>query len=339
MKAYILNSVNNLTYCDVDKPAIKDNEVLVSVRAAGVCSSDIPRVYTNGTYRFPTVIGHEFAGVVHSVGKAVDTKWIGKRVGVFPLIPCKKCKNCIEGKYEMCDNYNYLGSRCDGGFAEYVAVPEWNLLALPERVTFVQAAMLEPSAVAYHAFNALKAQKGDIIGVWGSGAIAVLCAMLAKTEGFDVYVIGRNEKKRALIEKCGMINYDNASITSIYDLKINKIIEAVGSQDAINGCIEALSAGGTAVMMGNPYTDIYMPKNTYWRILRKQLTLTGTWNSFYEKDSDCDWKHVLDLMERGSFRPELAVTHCYKQNELLSALNLMKDKKQEYLKEMVIFNE
>ena len=92
-------------------------------------------------------------------------------------------------------------------------------------------------------------------------------------------------------------------------------------------------------MMGNPYTDIYMPKNTYWRILRKQLTLTGTWNSFYEKDSDCDWKHVLDLMERGSFRPELAVTHCYKQNELLSALNLMKDKKQEYLKEMVIFNE
>lgn len=117
MKAYALHGVNDLRYEEVDIPEVKDNEVLVNVQAAGVCGSDIPRIYKTGTYSFPLIPGHEFSGVVEMVGQKVDDKWSGKRVGVFPLIPCRKCIPCKSKRFEMCRHYSYLGSRSDGGFA------------------------------------------------------------------------------------------------------------------------------------------------------------------------------------------------------------------------------
>ena len=90
---------------------------------------------------------------MEEVGPEVDEAWLQKRVGVFPLIPCGKCGPCRQKKYEMCRSYNYLGSRCDGGFAEYAAVPVANLIELPENVSFEEAAMLEPMAVAVHAMR------------------------------------------------------------------------------------------------------------------------------------------------------------------------------------------
>ena len=92
---------------------------MIEVQAAGICGSDIPRIFTTGTYHFPTIPGHEFSGKVVEVFDESGVSWLGKRVGIFPLIPCKECAPCQKEAYEMCTNYNYLGSRCDGGFAEY----------------------------------------------------------------------------------------------------------------------------------------------------------------------------------------------------------------------------
>ena len=156
MKALVLNDVGKLTVKDVPVPKVGDDEVLVKVGACGICGSDIPRVYRDGAHVMPLVIGHEFAGTV-----AED----GRRVGVFPLIPCMKCECCRNRKYEMCSNYSYLGSRRDGGFAEYVAVPKWNLIDLPESVTMEQAAMLEPMAVAVHAIRQVKPSADDTVVV------------------------------------------------------------------------------------------------------------------------------------------------------------------------------
>ena len=131
MKAYQLYAVNDLRYGDIEEPILEDGWVLVQVKAVGICSSDIPRIFENGTYHFPTIPGHEFSGVVKKVFSKDDEEWIGKSVGVFPLIPCKICEQCKKQNYEMCENYDYIGSRRDGAFADYVAVPVWNLLELP----------------------------------------------------------------------------------------------------------------------------------------------------------------------------------------------------------------
>ena len=121
MKAYVLEAVNKLEYKEVSMPECKSGYALVEVKAAGICGSDIPRIFETGTYHFPTIPGHEFSGIVREVVDEEYKDLIGERVGVFPLIPCRECTPCKEEKYELCRNYNYLGSRCDGGFAEYVA--------------------------------------------------------------------------------------------------------------------------------------------------------------------------------------------------------------------------
>lgn len=115
MKAYVLEGINQLEYKEIDKPQLSDGYVLVAVQAAGICGSDIPRIFTTGTYHFPTIPGHEFSGKVVEAYDESGASWVGKRVGIFPLIPCKECAPCQKEAYEMCSNYNYLGSRCDEG--------------------------------------------------------------------------------------------------------------------------------------------------------------------------------------------------------------------------------
>lgn len=100
------------------------------------------------------------------VGIGVKPEWKNKRVGVFPLIPCGACMFCKKKQYEMCRNYSYLGSRQDGGFAEYVAVPEWNLIELPESVLFEEAVMMEPMSVAVHAIRRAQPDKDGVCYIW-----------------------------------------------------------------------------------------------------------------------------------------------------------------------------
>ena len=110
MKAYVLHGIGDLRYEDVPLPEFRPGWALVKVLAAGICSSDIPRIFEKGTYHFPTIPGHEFCGRVEAVHDGADRGWVGKRVGVYPLIPCKKCPSCLKGEYETCSNYDYIGS-------------------------------------------------------------------------------------------------------------------------------------------------------------------------------------------------------------------------------------
>ena len=163
MKAYVLNKIGDLSYQDVPKPELKKDWALIKVKAAGICSSDIPRIYERGTYHFPTIPGHEFAGDVVKVNGEKYTDIVGKRVSVFPLIPCGKCSQCKKKMYEMCENYDYIGSRRNGGFAEYVEVPVWNLIELGENISYESAALMEPLSVALHAIRKANISKNNSI--------------------------------------------------------------------------------------------------------------------------------------------------------------------------------
>ena len=122
-KAWVLKNVGEIVFSDVEIPMPKEDEVRVRVKAAGICGSDIPRIYETGAHNMPLIPGHEFSGVVESIGKKVSPSWLGKRVAVFPKIACGKCRECQDELPDMCQNYDYIGSRRDGAFAEYVTVP------------------------------------------------------------------------------------------------------------------------------------------------------------------------------------------------------------------------
>lgn len=329
MKAYVLHGVGNLLYEDVPVPELKSGWALVKVLAAGICSSDIPRIFEKGTYRFPTIPGHEFCGVVEKVYDSENESWIGKRVGVYPLIPCKKCASCAKTEYETCGNYDYIGSRRDGAFAEYALVPVWNLIELPDEISDVDGAMLEPASVALHAVRKLGNLSGKSACVVGSGAIGFISGQWLNALGADrVMVKGRSTAKQAIAEQCGL-----EYVTEARE-KFDCIVEAVGSPEAVAESIALAKPGGRLVLMGNPNRDINMKQDVYWQILRKQLIIYGTWNSSF-KIEGCDWIESIRAIADGKIRVEHLCTHLLVPSVLARGLDIMRNAKEPYCKIIV----
>lgn len=334
MKANVLHAVGQLVYEEVEIPALTKEQVLVQVMAAGICGSDVGRVLKTGTYHFPTIIGHEFAGRVVEVGDSRHAHLLNKKVGVYPLIPCKECKHCERGNYELCDHYNYLGSRCNGGFAEYVAVPAWNIIQVPEEISFEEAAMLEPAAVAMHALRQAELKTGDIVALWGPGTIGMILAQLAVIGGAEkVYIIGRDQRKLDFIKTLGFQQVCNsASIDPVKWLLeetgnngVDINVEGTGAGKILNHCLETTAPYRTIVTLGNPGEDIHLEKQTYWRLLRKQLVIKGTWNSSFGTHNS-DWEAILDLLEAGKLNLKSLISHRLPLSELNNGINLMKAK-------------
>lgn len=337
MKAYNLHSVNDLRYEDVPMPKCPKGWAIIEVKAAGICSSDISRVFKKGTYHFPTIPGHEFSGIVHSVADAENNPLVGAPVGVFPLIPCRNCDPCKERRYEMCTNYDYVGSRRDGAFAEYVAVPVWNIVELPETISLEVAAMIEPFAVALHAIKIGVVNKGMSVGIVGTGMIGIAAGQWAKMFGASsVTVIGRSDDKRKMVENCGLeyVVCNDSSSISEYDF----VLEAVGTTKAIELAISATRRGGSLVLMGNPSGDITITQAIYWKILRKQLKISGTWNSSYDGINPSDWTDVVNALANKAIIADSLITHRFSQDKVIHGLELMREHKEPYCKVMTIWN-
>lgn len=351
MRAWVLEDVGKFVLKDVPKPDAADGKVVVRVKSAGICGSDIQRVYENGAHRMPLIIGHEFSGQVESFGKYVSKDWTRKRVGIFPLIPCGQCPACLSKKYEMCAQYSYLGSRENGGFAEYVSVPEWNLMSLPDEVSFEQAAMLEPMAVAVHAMRRMDIKQEASVAVCGLGTIGLLLIMFLLERGIkNVYAIGSKEAQRESVIALGLAE-ENFCDSSVMDAKdfINRktedkgaeiFFECVGKNETVAQAIDMTAAGGQICMVGNPYSDMRLDRDTYWKILRRQMRITGTWNSSYlgGTDEDAlsdDWHYVINRLEAGHVKPERLITHRLSMEQLDTGLEIMRDKKEPYIKIMV----
>lgn len=337
MKAYVLRAINDFGLTDVEPPVAGEDEVLVRVRAAGICGSDIPRIFTAGTYHYPLIPGHEFAGEV--VPDADDKDKQGsKRVGVFPLIPCMKCPQCLAQKYEMCRDYNYIGSRCNGAFAEYVAVPKKNLISLPDNVSFEAAAMLEPAAVAAHAMRAVHPRKDETVAVCGLGTIGLLVVMMLIEAGIkDIIVFGNHEYQRQTAISLG-IKPENIGLKN---RPIDVFFECVGSNETVGWALNLTKPGGRVMLVGNPRGDMLLDKNTYWKILRNQLTLMGTWNSSFSMDgfrnltNPDDWYYVLERMASGRLDVEKLITHRFDMKDFHKGFEIMKDKSEPYTKVMM----
>ncbi|MCD8153175.1 MAG: galactitol-1-phosphate 5-dehydrogenase [Clostridiales bacterium] len=341
MKALVLHGIGDLRYEDVKKPEPKEGEVLLKIRACGICSSDIPRIYTTGTYHFPTIPGHEMAGEVVALGKGTDERLLGRRAAVFPLLPCRECEPCGKGQYAQCRNYNYFGSRCDGGYAEYLAVPVWNLVLFEDTLDYRMAAMCEPSAVSLHALHLARLQKGQTVAVVGAGTIAFLIAAFAAEQGASrVIVCGRSEAKLAFARKRGYGTVDTRKgnveeqVKDLLDGEgADVVFECVGKASTAGNAVEACGTFGTVVLVGNPEGDMTFEKNVYWKLLRQQITVRGTWNSSYNEREN-DWRDALACMAGNPEAFGELVTQTFPLSAGEAALACVRDRNQFSLKVM-----
>lgn len=362
MKAWRLYGINDLRYEEGQRPSPEAGQVLLNVKAAGICGSDIQRVFETGAHRHPLVIGHEFSGVVEEVGPEVDEAWLQKRVGVFPLIPCGKCGPCRQKKYEMCRSYNYLGSRCDGGFAEYAAVPVANLIELPENVSFEEAAMLEPMAVAVHAmrqgiggensrgpaqcpgagYSSQAVLSRDApVTICGFGTIGTLLGAFLTEAGYrNLYVVGNkdSQRERALSMGISPHHYCDGKKEEVsawlqeHAGGTDAFFECTGKNQVLTWGIDSVRPSGKVILVGNPLSDMTLGRDTYWKILRNQLTLTGTWNSSFTGEDTDDWHYAVKRLETCSIAPAALITHRLPRRKLWDGLMIMREKKEDYCK-------
>ena len=307
-------------------PTPAPGECLFEVKACGICGSDVPRVFLGTSYYYPIVLGHEFAGVVK---ESADPELVGKRACVFPILPCGKCDACQKEQWASCVKYDYYGSRRDGGMQSTLCIKEKNLIPLPDNVSFEAGAMIEPSAVCLHAVKKAQIKKGCTVGVFGAGTIGLLCAMWARAMGAESVVLSDpNEERMAFAQTLGFAKMEEQDRPDV-------VIEASGAGAALSDAIARIVPHGTVVLVGNTERDITLSRTTYSAILRKQLTLTGSWNSDFRSDVN-DWQESIDAISRGVITPEVLITHRFALEKADEAFAMIEKRETLYNKIMVV---
>ncbi len=345
MEAAVLHAPGDLRVETVLTPGkIGGKEVLVKVRAAGICGSDIDRIMKTGTYSFPTIPGHEFCGEIEETGREIDDYKKGDRVLVVPLLPCFRCEFCRQGNFGLCDDYNYLGSRTDGGFARFVKAPARNLIRLPDEVSFRQGACIEPAAVTLHGIKKINVSTGDTVAVIGCGTLGLFAVQLAKISGSTrVIAIDIASDKLELADLIGADETVNAAesdpVESVKRITGNRgvdvAVEAAGSSRTQDQCLRITKKNGNILYLGTVHSDVVIPRESSERIVRYELTIKGAWNSCSAPFPGTEWHDALEYVKKGSLKIDPLITHEFELKEAPRVFSDLANKKYSFTK--VIF--
>ncbi len=331
MKAARLYGKQDLRLEEVPMPEVKPGEVLIKVKAVGICGSDLSR-YTKLGPKFPEkgplVWGHEFSGEVTEVGEGVTSYKAGDHVTACPALPCFECEYCKKGEYARCMTLEVIGAVRDGAFAEYIALPERNLVPLPKNVSFEQAALIEPTCVCFHGLYKLNMQPGDDVAVMGCGPIGLLAIQSAKVFGAKrIIAIDIMEEKLEWAKACGATDVVLSKIDD-YDSARNGVLEVTNGR----GVDVVIESGGTPVTsaqvlglgckgakvlyLGIPYGDITIPREYFEKIGRSELTIYGAWNAIQQGFPGKPWTSVVAFLEKGMLDFSPIITHRYPLDDI-----------------------
>jgi L-iditol 2-dehydrogenase len=311
MRAIVLHSPGDIRLEDRPKPSAEPGHVVVRVASVGVCGSDLPRMLVKGAWKMPLITGHEFAGHISEIGEGVEGWSIGELVAVPPLLPCRLCSQCATGNFSRCSDYDYFGSRRDGAYAEYVAVPVGNLLKAPQHLDPRAIAMTDPASIALHAiWKAGGIAVGQTGGVVGCGPIGLFAIQWLRLMGAsEVIAVDVSEEKLALAREAGASICVLARDLSRNEARADVVIEAVGIEATINSAVMLAGSGGHVTFIGIPVPDITLANKTFQYLLRQEITLHGSWNSFGAPFPGPQWTTTLAKFGTGELKWEFMISH------------------------------
>ncbi len=311
MKAGVVYAREDIRYDDIEKPAPKAGQVLVKVKYTGVCGSDIPRVNGDACHFFPNVLGHEFSGTIAEVGEGVTTVSVGDRVAGVPLVPCLKCEDCQQGNYALCKNYSFIGSREYGSFAEYVAMPEKNVVKFDEEVTFEQGAFFEPATVALHGLQRCNYEGGKTVAILGGGTIGLFVMQWAKIFGSaKVVVFDIADERLELAKELGAtagINTLEADYLdqakAITDGKgFDYVYETAGNTITMKMAFSLAGNRAQVCFVGTPTKELTFSVEEWENMNRKEFTLTGSWMSYSAPFPGKEWDLTAYYFKTGDLK-------------------------------------
>lgn len=318
---------------EVAKPAIDNEDVLIRVKAVGICGTDIHILHDEFNYHPPVIMGHEYSGEIIEVGKKVRGWNIGDRVvSELHTGACRMCRLCRTGNSQICPEKRPIGSGTDGAFADFIKIPSWLLHKIPQGVSFEEAALTEPTAICVHCIlEKVGIEAGDFVAILGPGSIGLLSAQVIKsagphcvlTTGTSVDVDPRLKVARELgVDYIINVNKEDP-VSKVMELTNGRgadvVVEASGSPSAINQAFEMVGRGGRisaigitkeekievvwnrgivkGIQVALPFSSGY----TSWEkalclIASKKINVTPLITQCFSLE---DWPRAFDLVERG----------------------------------------
>lgn len=316
MKAAVLHGNYDLRYEEWPEPRVKPGFVKVKVCACGVCGSDMPRITSNGAHFYPIVLGHEFSGYITETGEGVTGLEPGDHVAAVPLVPCLECEDCKKGYYSLCKHYSFIGSREQGGYGEYVVLPEKNAVKIDPSLPWHIGALFEPSTVAIHGIRLAGDVKDRTVAVIGCGIIGILTSQWARILGAKkVTVFNRTEKRLALAKRTGadevISTKDETYLEKakedtdgrLYDF----VFDCVGMTPTIVQALNLVANHGRVCMIGTPKGEVTLTQRQWETINRKECFITGSWMSGCAPFPGDEWQMTSDCFADGRliFDPEM----------------------------------
>ena len=323
------HGVGHLELSQIPVPQLAPDEVLIRVRACGICGSDLKIQDDQHPYVPPVVIGHEFAGEIVEVGRDVEGWVVGDRVvSEQHTHACGHCRQCLTGNAFACASKRAPGYFIDGGFAEFIAMPAWLLHRIPEGLSFAEAAFSEPAAVAAHGvLDRTGIEPEDVVLVLGCGPIGLAAAKMAQAAGASCAIItGIDRDEQMRLPRAREIGIDHAVNVMKTDLAAlvdeltggegaDVVIELSGAPPAITQAFQLARRLGRVGIIGQPPTDeIVIP---YRDALFRALTVSFSYSSRYTS-----WERALSLFERGAVQPAQFITHVLPLDEWARGFDL-----------------
>jgi L-iditol 2-dehydrogenase len=308
MQVLILDAPRQLRLVDFPLPQLGARDLLIQVKACGICGSDVHGYDgTTGRRIPPLIMGHEAAGEVVRVGPEVRSFRVGDRVTFDSTISCGQCQFCLRGEVNLCDSRQVLGVSCGdyrrhGAFAEFVAVPEHIVYALPASFPYAKAALIEAVSIGMHAVKISGVSLGSTAVVIGAGMIGLLTIQVLRHFGCStIHAVDVDEARLRLARQLGadhtLLGAGTGIVSRLKDLTNGQgpdlAIEAVGSQSSVTTAIESVRRGGTVTLIGNLAPKVEIPLQT---VVTRQLRLLGSCASAGE------YQECIDLMESGAVK-------------------------------------
>jgi 2-desacetyl-2-hydroxyethyl bacteriochlorophyllide A dehydrogenase len=321
----VLTEPGRIEYQQKEIPELKANEVLINVKFASICGSDLHLFRgKHPSVNLPSAVGHELSGDIITLGKNVTTRKIGERVTVEPVIACGQCHFCKRGKYHLCENISFQYRKGQGAFGEFFAAPEEHVFKLPDSISYEEGALIEPLSVALHAVSKNDIKLGDTCAIFGAGAIGLLTTMLvsqiSQSKCFTVDINGfRLEKALQLGATHALNNLKIDALEAIMQETdhrgVDFAFEAVGNKITLEQALKALKKGGAATVIG--IFEEQLPTIPVNLFIQKEISLSGS------QGYNWDFQAALNILASHNIKLKPLITHRFPFEELQQAFSLL----------------
>lgn len=278
MRAFVITEPHIGSVVQVNEPVVGEHDLLVAIERVGICGTDVEffngdmAYLQSGHAKYPLQLGHEWCGRVIEIGSQVDEKWRGKFITGDTMLGCQRCERCTSGYQYLCHDRDEVGIRngYPGALAERLVIPEFAAHLLPDDLDPALGAMVEPTGNALRSVDATKLKAGEHLLIFGPGTIGLLCALIAKSRGIEVHLVGIEERSLTFARQFGFVGVHH--IDAIPQIPIHAVIDATFNNEIPALALELLEPGRTVVYIGIAGIPSMIDSRT---LVLKDLTAVG----------------------------------------------------------------